>query len=161
MALPCPSHPAVFLSDLFHYMSWIVWLGELKCAATGLSVLLSFTSERWLLIRSCSACSVSPTYYRPHLWHWITYTTLVDLHEADVFILWVFPVLWLVMESIVCSIGQVLHPRPPHGLVPGCFLSRGVTSTLTNKSRRFLGLRYAIRGGSGTAFRILSERWRM
>ena len=49
-------------STIMTFMSWVVWLGELKCAATGLSVLLSFTSERWLLISSCSACSVSPTY---------------------------------------------------------------------------------------------------
>ena len=40
--------------------------------------------------------------------------------------------------------GQVLQPCPPHRLVPGSCLTRGVNSALTSRSRRFLGRRYAI-----------------
>ena len=133
-----------FLLNLFHHydrhISHCV-IRELKCAATGFSVFHSLTSEGWQLIRSCSACSVSPTYCWPHLSHWMTYTTLVDLHVAGVLTLWVVPVLWFMMVSVVSSMGQVLQPRPPHGLVPGCCFFLGVTSALTSRSRRFLGLR--------------------
>ena len=74
---------------------------------------------------------------------------------------WVVPVVWLVMELLVRSMGHVLHPRPPHLLLPGSCLVSGFMSALTRRSLRFLGRRYVMRGGSVMALLNQSERWRM
>ena len=64
-------------------------------------------SARWLFIRQCRACPVSPTYWRPHFLHWTRYMTLDDLHVADVLIVYFRPVLWLVNSFVINSIGHM------------------------------------------------------
>ena len=80
---------------------------------------LRFMSERWLFSLSLSACSVSPTYCRPHRLHWIRYTTSFDLQVAADRRVYVLSVQWLVNLSVVIRAGQVLHCDRPQGVLPG------------------------------------------
>ena len=118
----------IFLITLSFPQSWSItitarsveeWPGLLKWAATGLSMFLHFMSERWLFSLSFSACSVSPTYCRPHRLHWIRYTTSFDLQVAAVRRVYVLPVQWLVNMSVVIRAGQVLHRDRPQGVLRG------------------------------------------
>ena len=124
----------IFLITLSFPQSWSItitarsveeWPGLLKWAATGLSMFLRFMSERWLFSLSFSACSVSPTYCRPHRLHWIRYTTSFDLQVAAVRRVYVLPVQWLVNMSVVIRAGQVLHRDRPQGVLPGGWFARG------------------------------------
>ena len=95
-------------------------------------------SERWLFCLSFNACSVSPTYCRPHLLHWIKYTTSLDLQVAAVRRVYVFPVQWLLNVSVVMRAEQVLQHDHPHGVLPGGWVVRGARSARTNRSQSFL-----------------------
>ena len=134
----------------------------LKWAATGLSMFLCFMSERWLFSLAFSACSVSPTYCRPHCLHWIRYTTSFDLQVAADRRVHVLPVQWLVNLSVVIRAGQVLHRDRPQGVLPGGgWVAQGARSARTSKSHKFFRRWYAMMGGWGKACLVLSDRLRM
>ena len=153
----------IFLITLSFPQSWSItitarsveeWPGLLKWAATGLSMFLRFMSERWLFSLSFSACSVSPTYCRPHRLHWIRYTTSFDLQVAAVRRVYVLPVQWLVNMSVVIRAGQILHCDLPQGVLPGGWFARGARSARTSRSRKFFGRRYAMVEVWGKAVRF-------
>ena len=130
-----------------------VWPSEQKWAATGFSLVFFRMSDRWLFMRSCSACSVSPTYCFPQRLQAMTYTRSEDLHVAETWSLMTSPVEWLLTSETSWRAGQVLQPRPLHFWLPRTMSVRfgRETSALTKRSRRFFGRRNATLCLSGMA----------
>ena len=111
------------------------WLALLKWAATGDSSILSWEmSNRWSFIILWSGCPDSPTYWRPHLLHFIRWTILLVLNDACILMVNRSPVALLTNTLVVFSMGQVLQWPVLHKKLPGVSFLCNVKVVCTSNS---------------------------
>jgi len=134
------------------------FVSSVKSDLAGHAVLWLRSADLCPLIRKRKLL-VSPMYWRPQCAQIKQYTTLLALHEVSFASTRCFlPLAWLTILRRLSRMGQIWHLLDSHAETTPLPVSPLVTLALTTWLRRLGGWRKLLKGSSGTAFFILSER---